>query len=103
MGVSRTRGLPNYRHRNALFVDEDYDWPILQGLMNLNEVCACFAINALDLDREPTTYVTLRQCHLFQPGSTASRLLRPLYSPSMLEGNTSATPIDWSVEQGGLP
>jgi hypothetical protein len=51
-GVSLTRRPPNDRRHNALFVDEDYYWPILQGLMNLNEVCACFAINPLDLGRE---------------------------------------------------
>src|ERR1700722_8460594 len=61
-GVSPMRRPPNDRRHNALFVDEDCDWPILQGLMNLNEVCACFAINDLDLDRERSTYVTHRQC-----------------------------------------
>ena len=39
-GVSLVRGPSNDRRHIALFVDEDYDWPILQGLMNLNEVCA---------------------------------------------------------------
>ena len=36
--VSLMHGSPNNRRHNALFVDEDYDWPILKGLMNLNEV-----------------------------------------------------------------
>jgi len=39
-GVSLMRGPSNDRRYIALFVDEDYDWPILQRLMNLNEVCA---------------------------------------------------------------
>jgi hypothetical protein len=39
-GVSPMRGPSNDRRYIALFVDEDYDWPILKGLMNLNEVCA---------------------------------------------------------------
>jgi hypothetical protein len=79
-GVSLMRGPSNDRRYNALFVDEDYDWPILLGLVNLNESLFMLCNKC----SRPTNHIRHTQIMspVFQPGSTAScaskamRLLR---------------------------